>query len=230
MTRGRWVIAGLAALLVAGGAGGYLLWQHRQETPLCAGAETGRDELLRRPYDGGGSRTVLVIGDSYTQGTGIGGPDLAWSAQLAGLAGATVTVDGMSSTGYTTAGFCSGEPFTYGDRLAEHDLADDTTLVVQGSVNDGLAGEPDDVRSRADALLDEAEGAARVVVVGPPAIPALDAAVLATIDQGLAAAAQAHDAVYLSLLGQDIPITDDGVHPTAEGQARIAGLVAGALG
>ncbi len=229
MTRGRWVIAGLAVLLVAAGIGGYLVWQDRQDPPLCVAAESARDELLRRPYERGNSQEILVIGDSYTQGSGIGGPDLAWSAQLAELADATVTVDGMSSTGYTTAGFCSGEPFTYGDRLAERDLGDDTTLVVQGSVNDGLAGEPADVRSRADALLDEAEVAARVVVVGPPTIPALEPAVLDTIEQGLAAAAQAHDAVYVSLLGQDIPISDDRIHPTADGQARIALLVADAL-
>ena len=67
-------------------------------------------------------------------------------------------------------------------------------------------------------------------MVGPPTIPALDAAVLETIDRDLAAAADAHDAVYVSLLAEDIAITDDGVHPTADGQARIALLVAAALG
>jgi lysophospholipase L1-like esterase len=229
MTRG-WVIAALAVLLLAGaGVGGYLVWQDRQDSQLCVAAQTARDDLLDRPFEGGGPRAVLVVGDSYTQGTGIGGPAGAWSAQLAGLTGATVTVDGMSSTGYTTGGFCQGDAVTYGDRLAGHDLADDTTLIVQGSVNDGLTGEPGEVRSSADAALGEAEGAARIVVVGPPTIPALEAGVLQTIDEGLAAAAQAHDAVYVSLLAQAIPITDDGVHPTAEGQARIALLVADAL-
>ncbi len=230
MTRGRWGSAALAVLLVAGGVGGYLVWRNQPDSELCVAVRTARDDLLHRPFEGSGSRAVLVVGDSYTQGTGIGGPDRTWSAQLAGLAGATVTVDGMSSTGYTTAGFCEGAPDTYGDRLAEHDLAGDTALVLQGSVNDGLVGEPADLRSRAEAALAEADDAGLVVVVGPPAIPALDAAVLETIDQALAAAAQSYDAVYVSLLDQDIPITDDDVHPTAEGQARIALLVAAALG
>jgi len=217
-------------VLAGAGVGGYLAWQRHQDSQLCVVAQAARDNLLRGPFEGGGSLQILVVGDSYTQGTGVGGPGGTWSAQLAGLADATVTVDGMSSTGYTTAGFCPGDPFTYGDRLAEHDVADDTTLVVQGSVNDGLTGDPADVESSSDAALDEAGDAARIVVVGPPRIPALDAAVVETIDRDLAAAADAHDAVYVSLLAEDIPITDDGVHPTADGQARIALLVAAALG
>ncbi len=227
MTRGRWVVAACVVLLLAG-IGGYLVWDDRQESELCVAARAEHDELRRKPFEAG-SRDVLVMGDSYTQGTGVGGPGGAWPAQLAGLAGATVTVDGMSSTGYTTAGFCPGEPFSYVDRLAGHDLSADDTLVLQGSVNDGLAGEPGEVRSRADAALEEARGAGEIVVVGPPTIPALDPAVLEGIDRDLAAAAQAHDAGYVSLLGEDIPISDDDVHPTAEGQARIALLVAAAL-
>jgi lysophospholipase L1-like esterase len=231
MTGGRWVLAVSGVLLLVGGAaGGYLLSRDQEDPDLCTSVQAARDELLDRPFEGGGEQSVLVIGDSYSQGTGVGGPAGAWPAALAELSGATVTVDGMNSTGYTTTGFCPGEPFTYAERLADHDVADYTTLVLQGSVNDGLTGEPGEVEAGAEAALEAARDAGRIVVVGPPTIPGLDAAELATIDGGLAAAAEAHDAVYVSLLAAAVPISDDLVHPTAEGQDRIALAVAGALG
>lgn len=224
------MVSVLVLVLLGGALGGYLLLRHEEEPSSCDAVEGDRDALLDRPFEGGGSRDVLVIGDSYSQGTGAGGPAGGWPATLAELAGATVTVDGVGGTGYTTAGFCPGEPITYADRLADRDVSDDTTVILQGGVNDGLAGDPGDVEARAEATLDEAEGAELVVVVGPPTIPALDAAVLGTIDQGLAAAAGARGAVYVSLLAAGIPISQDGVHPTPEGQVQIAQLVAAALG
>ncbi|MBN1093169.1 SGNH/GDSL hydrolase family protein [Blastococcus sp. TML/M2B] len=228
MTRGRWaVVAAVVVLLVAGGVA---LWRAQQEPPLCEGAREARDALLERPFAGGDARSVFVVGDSYSQGTGPDGPDGAWPARLAALARATVTVDGMSSTGYTTGGFCEGEPVTYGDRLAGDDLDGADVLVLQGSVNDGLAGDPDAVRSAAGDLLGEVDDVGRVLLVGPPDIPALEPAQLQTIDRGLADAAGEHGATYLSLLGAGIPIGDDGVHPTDAGQQRIAELVATALG
>lgn len=221
----------LAGVLLTGGVlGGCGASEDDEDSDLCVAIRAARDELLREPLGGGGSRAVLVVGDSYTQATGLGGPAHAWPATLAEPAAATVTVDGMSSTGFTTAGFCPGEPFTYADRLAGHDVADDTTVIIQGGVNDGLSGDPGELGSSADAALDEAGGAARIVVVGPPAIPALDAGVLGTIDRTLAAAAQEHDAVYVSLLAEDIPIGEDDVHPTAAGQERMAQVIAAALG
>ena len=148
--------------------------------------------------------------------------------QLARL-GAEVVVLGVGGTGFTTRGFCPDNPVAYGERLAA-DPPDAEVVVVQGSVNDATGGRPEDVGAAADEVLEDLEDVPTVVVVGVPVIPAAEPDDLRTIDDALRAAAEDAGRAYVPLLDEDIAILPDRVHPTVEGQQRIAELVAAAIG
>ncbi|WP_147261950.1 SGNH/GDSL hydrolase family protein [Blastococcus sp. TF02A-26] len=227
MTQRRWmVVAAAVAVLVVGIGAVFLLDRPSEAEKQCDDVTQARDDLLAAADD---ESAVAVIGDSYSQGTGLAGPDAAWPARLAGLIGAPVAVDGMGSTGFTTAGFCEGDDVTYGDRLAD-DLPETDVVVVQGGANDATLGDPAGVQQAATDLLADLEDVPTVVVVGPPAVPAADRAAVDTVDRGLRAATEGAGRIYVPLIDADIPLLADGIHPTEAGQARIAELIADALG
>ena len=218
------VAAGVAVLLVGIGAF-FLSREPSEQEKACDSVTEARVELLASADD---ESPVAVIGDSFTQGTGISGPEVAWPAVLADRLGVPVAVDGMGSTGFTTPGFCEDDDVTYGDRVAD-DPPDADTVVVQGGVNDATLGDPAEVGAAATDLLAELEDVPTVVVVGPPAVPAADRGAIDTIDRALRDAAGAAGRIYVPLIDEDIPLLADGTHPTEAGQVRIAQLVAGAL-
>ncbi|WP_212719153.1 hypothetical protein, partial [Blastococcus sp. CCUG 61487] len=76
---------------------------------------------------------------------------------------------------------------TYGERV-DDDWIDADTVVVQGGVNDVLAGRPDDVAAAAGDLLAELEDVPTVLLVGPPNLPGADPADLRTVDDALRSA------------------------------------------
>ncbi|WP_155858779.1 SGNH/GDSL hydrolase family protein [Candidatus Blastococcus massiliensis] len=226
MSRERlWVVAGVALAVVLAVAVGVVVWLGQDDTADCDAALETRARQMSEPI---GGRTVAVLGDSYTQGTGLAGPEVAWPAALEERLGAPVVIDGVGSTGFTTRGFCTGAEVTYGARL-DDDWAEAEVVVVQGGVNDALTGRPDDVAAAAEDVLGELEEVPTVVVVGPPSIPAAEAEELSTVDAALRQAAEDAGRAYVPLLGKDIPLLDDRVHPTEAGHQRIAELVAAAL-
>lgn len=229
MTRGRlWLAAGVAlAVLVAAGVG-VAVWLGRDDSPSnCAPLLDAREQLMSEPFTSG-DRTIDVLGDSYTQGAGLLGPQAAWPSALAMQLEAEVAVDGVGATGFTTRGFCVDEPVAYGERVST-DPPEADTVVVQGGVNDALSGRPEEVAAAAEDLLDSLEDVPTVVVVGPPRIPAAEPARVEAVDAALRQATEQAGRVYVPLLDAGIELLDDQVHPTGSGQWRIAELVAAAI-
>lgn len=228
MSRQRpWIAAGVALLVVGAASLGVAAGAGRDDAEDCGPAIDARERQLADPVTSG-SPTITALGDSYTQGTGLSGLEVAWPTALGERLGAEVVVDGVGATGFTTPGFCPTAPLRYGQRL-ESDPPDADVVVVQGGVNDSLLGTPDEVGEAAADVLDQLEDVPTVVVVGPPGVPAADAAEIAAIDAALREATDEAGRVYVPLLGAGIDLLDDDVHPTEAGQQRIAELVAAAV-
>ena len=229
LTRHRWALAGGATLLVVVTVGlVVVLWPDPELPEGCDEALAARDQQLADPVTSG-DRTVAVLGDSYTQGSGLAGPEEAWPTALGERLGAEVVVDGVGSTGFTTAGLCPPAEITYGQRL-DADPPDADVVVVQGGVNDALVGRPDAVAEAAADVLGDLEDVPVVVVVGPALVPTAEASDIATVDGALRQATDDAGRLYVPLLDAGIELLDDGLHPTVAGQQRIAELVAAAIG
>jgi hypothetical protein len=78
-----------------------------------------------------------VLGDSYSLGIGVAGPEVAWPAALGERLGAEVVLGGVGGTGFTTRGFCPENPVLYGERV-DADPPDAEVVVVHWD------GAPDD--------------------------------------------------------------------------------------
>ena len=222
-----WTAAG-AALVVVGAVVALVVSGSPPEEPEAAAPCWAVLEAQRDLGPGpvtSGSPTVVVLGDSFSLGIGVAGPEVAWPAALGERLGAEVVVDGVGGTGFTTRGFCPQSPVLYGERV-DADPPDAEVVVVQGSVNDATGGRPEDVGAAAEDVLEDLEDVPTVVVVGPPVIPAAETADIRVIDAALREAAADAGRVYVPLLDAGIPISPDRVHPTLEGHQRIAELVA----
>ncbi len=161
---------------------------------------------------------VLVIGDSYSVGLGVG-EGQAWPNRLPGR----VRVDGFSGSGYSRdASGCGDVSFA---SRAPGALRESTSLVVvEGGLND--VDQPAPAIERGFERLMGALDGRRVLVVGPA--PAPDRAdVVPAVDALLARLAAAHGAFYLSLLDQQFPYLDDGLHLTPDGHRLFGDVVAG---
>jgi lysophospholipase L1-like esterase len=229
------VAAGLAVVATAGsGTAGIAnpadgnTARHERDIPGdCDQAWVLRDRQLTEPLTHG-DRTIAVLGDSYSQGTGLSGPEVAWPAVLGDRLGAEVVLDGVGSTGFTTSGYCAPAKISFGERLAA-DPPHADVVVVQGGINDAILGRPDEVTEAAGDLLAELEDTDVVVVVGPAPVPAADPAAVATVDAALRAATDEAGRTYVPLIGAGVEIGLDRLHPTVAGQQRIAELVAAAI-
>ena len=227
--RRLWVALGITLLVVVAGGVWFVAAQEEPvDVPPCWAVLEAERELGPDPLTSG-SPTVAVLGDSYSVGVGVAGPEVAWPAALGERLDAEVVVDGVGGTGFTTRGFCPENPVAYGERV-DDDPPEAEVVVVQGSVNDALGGRPEDVGAAAEAVLRDLEGVPTVVVVGPAAIPAAETADLRIIDAALREAAADAGRVYVPLLDAGIPILPDRVHPTLVGHEPIAELVAAAIG
>jgi lysophospholipase L1-like esterase len=226
MTRFRlWLVGGLGLLVVVTGT--LALWPKRETLGECGEVLEVRNQQLSEPLTRG-DPTIAALGDSYTQGLGLSGPEVAWPAALGERLGAEVVVDGVGSTGFTTAGLCYLAEVSYGERL-ESDPPDADIVVVQGGVNDALLGRPEAVAEAAAGVLGRLRDARTVVVVGPPPVPAAEPSDIATVDAALRQACDDAGRVYVPLLDAGVELLDDRVHPTVSGQQRIAELVAAAI-
>lgn len=167
---------------------------------------------------GDGPTGIAVLGDSYTAGDVLDDRADRWVTRFAEIEDATVTFDGIGSTGFVASGACEGN--TFADRIGNLDAAE--IFIIQGGLNDvGLPG----VEDAAEALIESAPGA-RVIVIGP-----IDSDVRAgedAVDASLRTAAEAQGAEYVSALDWPVELVD-GLHMTPDGHAEYASLVAEAV-
>jgi acyl-CoA thioesterase I len=163
---------------------------------------------------------VLVIGDSYSVGLGVGAAQ-SWPTRLAGR----VHVDGFSGSGFSRGASPCGA-VSYADR-AHRGLAHDLPLVVvEGGLND--VNQPVAAVAAGFERLMTALAGRRVLVVGPAPAPNRADAVPA-VDAVLARLAADHGVGYLSMADADLPYLDDGLHLTPEGHRAFGDRVAAAL-
>ncbi|KAA1419227.1 SGNH/GDSL hydrolase family protein [Nocardioides humilatus] len=216
--RGAWLVAvGLVAVVAV--AGLVVTARAGADPSRCAGfraAAAERSELVT-----GSGREVLVIGDSYSVGLGVGA-DHSWPTQLPGR----VRVEGFSGSGFSSGASECGAGTSYAER-APRALAHDVRLVVvEGGLND--FDQPRSAIRRGFTRLVGEFGHQRVLVVGPAPAPARADAVL-RVDGLLARLSEQYGVGYLSMLDTDLPYLEDRLHLTEEGHRAFGDRVARAL-
>lgn len=169
------LVAIMALLLVV------LAFQHINESKPAVGAEPGPVPTFTSGVRGPGPLTiasgsqVLIIGDSYAQGTGASSTATQWTTLLTKDRGWNTVLDGIGGTGFTWGGGVDGtDGDTYSTRIAAH--AKDTNLnpalvILEGGQNDYRADAADLSKAVTDdvAAVQAAWPTSKVVVIGPAA-------------------------------------------------------------
>ena len=179
----------------------------------------------RAAADTGSGERVVVIGDSWTVGSGREDVADLWPARLPGR----VHVEGWGGSGFS-AGASPCEGAQYADRAAAAVGDDAGLVVVQGGLND-FDQPAREIREGARQLLETLAGN-RVVLVGPPRAPVMaapDGSRVDRVDAALARVAARHDVPYVSTLDWHLDYLPDGLHPTEEGHRAFGERVAAAL-
>lgn len=196
----------------------------------------GRDFLRGVKYPtadyslGSGEASVLVVGDSYTQGAQASDRDRSYPALLADDLGATVRVSAEVNSGYLAAGLHDHDAADLIDRAPDN--AYDQVVIAMG-FND-VAG-INVLEERVDETIDRARARwpdTQLVVVspinpGPDLVPMLDET--AETISAAACAAGVSFVDGLDWLDRQEYVSDDGVHPNDAGYARIAERLAPVL-
>lgn len=184
---------------------------------------------------------IAVIGDSYTNGTAIGGqgpnawPVRAW--RTLAQQGLQVAPD-VAAEGKAGYGIRGDQGNQFGDLTGRAVKPDDALVVFYGSRNDSVV-DPNALSGlvfNAFAMAHAIAPAARLLVIGPP-WPTADVppAVLQVRDvlsfQSLIAGATFIDPIALRwFVDRPDLIGRDGVHPTDAGHAYMADLIAPLIG
>ena len=90
----------------------------------------------------GAGATVLIIGDSFTEGYGASDPQATWARIAAETLKWNATIDGVGGTGFTKSSATDGRTdLDFVQRIEAHaaDRADYDLVVLQGGLNDVLA-------------------------------------------------------------------------------------------
>jgi hypothetical protein len=212
---------------------------------LLAGLALNAPSMRTTPYDaltaGSPVTRIAVIGDSYTNGTAIGGqgakawPTLAWMTLA--RRGMQVAAD-VAAEGRAGYGVRGDQGNLFGDLTPRVVKPDDALVVFYGSRNDqGI--DPNVLSGQIFNALSQARGIApnaRLLVIGPPwPTPDVPPAVLQIRDvlsfQSMIAAATFVDPIAAGWF-MDRPdlIGPDGVHPTDAGHAYMADKIAPLIG
>jgi hypothetical protein len=212
---------------------------------LLAGLALNAPSMRTTPYDaltaGSPVTRIAVIGDSYTNGTAIGGqgakawPTLAWMTLA--RRGMQVAAD-VAAEGRAGYGVRGDQGNLFGDLTPRVVKPDDALVVFYGSRNDqGI--DPNVLSGQIFNALSQARGIApnaRLLVIGPPwPTPDGPPAVLQIRDvlsfQSMIAAATFVDPIAAGWF-MDRPdlIGPDGVHPTDAGHAYMADKIAPLIG
>jgi len=188
-----------------------------------------KDEPATNPPDKSSERpAVLFLGTSLTAGYGID-PAKAYPAliqQRIDAAGLPYRVINAGVSGETSAGAVRRV-----DWLMQQPVS---VVVVETGANDGLRGLPiDSLRSNVDAILRRAhqlQPRARLVLVGMKIPPNYGHAYSQQFESIYSQLARTHAATLVPFLLEGVGGVSalnqaDGVHPTAEGQRRMAETV-----
>jgi len=183
-----------------------------------------------RPAD---KPVILFLGTSLTAGYGLADPDLAYPGLIEKRieeAGLPYTVVNAGVSGETSAGALRRLDWLLKQKV--------DVLVLETGANDALRGQPPEAtRANIDAILTRAEAQSpppRLVILGMKAPPNLGSAYLSRFDAIYPDLARKHGAVLVPFLLEGvagIPALNqaDGIHPTPEGQRKMAELVWTAL-
>lgn len=172
---------------------------------------------------------VAFIGDSYIEGTPIGGAQQSnITVLLAQRFGWVVTNTAVSGTGYTTAAGRSYESL----QLPRVEAVRPQLVIVFGSLNDMGKGEVDVTASRLYADLKAGLPGTRIVVVGPAWIDGSPPPVVLTTRDQVRRAAAAAGLPFVDPIAEgwfagnaENLIGADHVHPTDTGHAHMAALL-----
>ncbi len=197
---------------------------------MPAAQETAAAQSTPSPAD---KRVVLFLGTSLTAGYGLADPDLAYPGLIEKRieeAGLPYTVVNAGVSGETSAGALRRLDWLLKQKL--------DVLVLETGANDALRGQPPEAtRSNIDAILRRAEAQSpppRLVILGMKAPPNMGSTYLRGFDPIYPELARKHGAVLVPFLLEGvagIPALNqaDGIHPTPEGQRKMAELVWRAL-
>ena len=212
---------------------------------LLTGVMVNAPSVRTTPYDaltaGAPMTRIAVVGDSYTNGTAIGGlganawPSLTWKSLA--RRGVQVAAD-VAAEGRAGYGVRGDQGNLFGDLTPRAVRPDDALVVFYGSRND--AGVDPNVLSgqifNAFALAHGIAPNARLLVIGPP-WPTADVppAVLQVRDilafQAMLAGATFIDPIAAGwFVDRPDLIGPDGVHPTDAGHAYMADKIAPLIG
>jgi lysophospholipase L1-like esterase len=219
----------LGASLIAGCAYG----SERSTAPTSSPTEPQTE----MPSPGNRSPVIAVVGDSYTTGSPMdSGPEFTWSALMVDelrrdRPDLVLHVEAGGGSGYAMRG-ARGLTF---EQLAQVSMpVDPDLIVVFGSLNDS-GSDVRTVRTAAGSLmgwLRTQRPDAAVLVIGPPWVNDRIPANLFLVRDAVRDAALQAGATFVDPLEEGwfagpnaALIGDDTVHPTDEGQRRIADLI-----
>lgn len=234
------LVAIMAIMLVV------LAMQHVNASKPAAGAEPGpiptytstvKLDPLKLPKN----PQVLIVGDSYAQGTGASSEANRWTTLLADTQGWDAQVDGIGGTGFTWGGGEDGKDGeTFSARIAQH--AKDGTInpalvILEGGQNDYRA----DAADLAAAVKKDVQAVraawpkTEVIVIGPAAPEPL-ATDIERMDTSVEAGARAADAYSINPRAtkwfnddNSAQFNFDGAHVNDGGHKLIAAKIAVAL-
>ncbi|MEV5001518.1 SGNH/GDSL hydrolase family protein [Nocardioides sp. LML1-1-1.1] len=215
MTRHRLVLAALVVLLAATVTG--TIWARAGARTDHCGLTAERADARAALVTGRGPE-VLVVGDSYSVGAGLPYAD-SWPTRLPGR----VRVDGFSGSGFSVGASACGDR-SYATRLPRSLRPGTRLVVVEGGLND-FDQPVADVEAGYRRLL-AALGGTPALVVGPPVVPHRPDGTGVAVDAALARLTAESGTPYLSMVGVDLSLLDDGVHPDAAGQRAFGDVVA----
>ena len=179
---------------------------------------------------------IAIIGDSYTSGSPQGGRgDKSWTAlairqiQQDGL-NVTADIGAEGASGYVSVGH---QGHTFFDQISRTVRADDTLVLLFGSINDLTASPGAMARATCDALRGArlAAPSAKLLVIGPPWPRTDPPADISQKRDTIRDRATALGALFVDPLKDgwfaEHPelIGGDGKHPTDEGHAYMARLI-----
>jgi lysophospholipase L1-like esterase len=243
----RWALITLIALIIANvGVVGYLLMTPGSPASAAApaqlpsasatptkSADPAEPDVAAEPVPAE-PLVLTVYGDGYSAGNSLGGEEAAgWPARVAEAASAQLQLVAVPQAGYLSTGI-DGRAFA---DLPASSPAPASVTVVFGSRND-LGNDPAAVQTAAEATFQKIRAAdpeTVLVVIGPAWSNAAPPAGLADIRDAVRAAAAANDAQFVDPLAEGWfaepagRISGDGISPTDDGHAYLAGLIAPAV-
>lgn len=167
----------------------------------------------------GAGDDVLVIGDSYSVGLGLGRPTDAWPSRLTGR----LHVAGFSGSGFSAEASPCGA-VSFADRAPAALRASGARIVVaEGGLND-WDRTPAEITAGFERLV-AAVGERTLVVVGPVTAPAR-ASYVPAVDALLAELSEAYGVAYVSTSDLDLDFLDDRLHLTPAGHRALGEAVA----